>query len=339
MAEWFHAMEDWLRGWNEPGTLGDVLPWLVTSMVTVLATLVLSLRRRRQERREQALQIAAWVDESPQDGSVIRVRNSSRQRIESVAALVARMPVRGEEPVDWDHDAQFFACLTIGPERTVTFPLRDSLTAVGHFRVRLYFSDHAGRPWILWENGTLGRTRRAVADSFFTGTSSGRTAEMMDHSGTVGPDGNRVELANIPVQRLDVDEEDGTNISLVLLPKGKSAEPSAVAELTRDGKRVARVYLDAEDRIMRLTVCNLPEDTWKYCYPQYLFAERYTVLFGTPGQDVGELLDTFDVGDAWVLGGKHTPWNEMAHLAYDSGGRLRAIMFNRRSLVPGFLTD
>lgn len=334
------GLKEWLLEWNKPGTLGDVLPWLITSLVTVASVIVMYFHRRRQRRREQALQVTAWADELPGGGIVARVRNSSRDRVEQIVVMVAQPSLESQSTQGADDNAQLFAVGAIGPERSVDFPLAASVANQQPPLIRLYFRDRSGQAWMLHEGGKLSRRRRSVAAAFFSSVDTGRRAQVLDHSGTLGPNGEAVELADMPIHRIDVDPNDGNNVTISFLPPGATTTPATVAEMQKDNdSRIARAYLDADDRLVRLTICNLPADTRQYAFPRYAWdSQTYTVCFGRRTDSLEQLTDVGRIHSAWTLGGKHTPWGDLAYVAYDEHGHLLNLVIPRSNLMPGFVT-
>jgi hypothetical protein len=342
MGDWFQPLQKWLLEWNKPGTLGDVLPWLITSVVTVVSILVMYFYRRVKRKREQALQVTAWIDELPLGGWVARIRNSSRDRIENIVLMVAQPSRQVPTPEGWDDNAQLFTAVAIGPERSLDFPLAPSTTNHEQPRVRLYFSDRSGQAWILHETGELSRQRRNAAQAFVSRINIGRHAAVSDHSGTVGPDNRPVQLAAIPISRIDIDPKDGNNISITLVPDETPVTPANVAEMQRGTglEVVARAYLDANDKLVRLTFCNLPADSRHYTFPQYMHGkDSYVVLFGRRTDSIDDLAAPEKIHSGWVMGGKHTPWGELASVGYDAAGNLLVLTIPKQHLMPEFLHD
>src|SRR5450759_48052 len=337
MGDWFEALGRWLLEWNKPGTLGDVLPWLITSVVTITSLLVMFFDRRLQRKREQALQVTAWIDELPHGGWVARVRNSSRDRIERIGLMVAQPSQEVPTPEGWDDNAQLFTAFAIGPERSLDFPLAPSTSNNEQPLVRLYFSDRSGQAWLLHEAGKLSRQRRKIAKAFMSKVDIGRRAAVSDHSGTVGPDNESVQLADMPICRIDIDPKAGNNITITLVPDGTPVTPANIAEMQRGngGGVVGRAYLDANDKLVRLTICNLPSDTRSYAFPQYLLhgKDTYVVLFGRRTDAIDELAAPEKVHSGWVMGGKHTPWGELARVGYDAAGHLLVLTIPKQNLM------
>ncbi|GKV72027.1 hypothetical protein [Pseudarthrobacter sp. NCCP-2145] len=340
MADWFQQLVDWVLRWDQPGTLGDILPWFISGLVSAASALLIYFRRRAEKRREQALKVTAWIDARPRGGYVMRVRNSSLDRIEKVAALVAQPDQKNPEDINWDLNAQLFTVPTIGPERSIDFPLSRSLTNNELALVRLYFLDRGGNAWVLYETGRLVRLKRGVVDAFFSGPNIGRSASVLDHSGTLGVDNNPTELADVPISRIDLDNEDGNNVTVTLVPKGADITITTVAELSRGNKRAARIYFDKDEHILQVTICNLPAGMRDRIFPDFSVHDGlYRVYFGTKDSSIDEKISLERLRDAWVLGGKHTPFGELGWVSHDAAGHLQALIIPVEYLVPGFLTD
>jgi hypothetical protein len=185
----------------------------------------------------------------------------------------------------------------------------------------------------------LSRRRHSVAAAFFSSVDTGRRAQVLDHSGTLRSDGEAVELADMPIHRIDVDPNDGNNVTITFLPRGATTTPATVAEMQKES-RIARACLDADDRLVRLTICNLPADTRQYAFPRYMWdSHSYTVCFGREAEALEQLTDVGRIHSAWTLGGKHTPWGDLAYVAYDDQGHLINIVIPRSNLMPEFVVD
>lgn len=317
---------EWLSEWNTPGTLGDVVPWAISSAFAVLAVVV----TRRGKQREQALAVTAWVEQLADGRTVARVRNSSRDRIEAVGVMLGIAADRG----DADSASQCFTTEVIGPERSVDFPVEVSDSRL---KVRLYFTDRAGRSWIYTEHGGLKRSWRLPSD-FFHGLNTGPDSNVTDHA--PAQDGSNITpLGRLPVSRMDLTGEDGTNVTITFMPQTGHLRPSTVVELTRqDDRKFARVYLDEFDHILAATICHLPSDTRTRSFPKYGRTDKYALtFFGPPGMDLRDGWSQQSLDEAIPLGGMHATMPELGYVAYDKKGHLTCIVLHLSALHPDFL--
>lgn len=229
MTEALIVLKDWFMQWVVPGDLGDVIPWLFALVMGVLTFRASRLKARR----EQALQISAWIDEDIDGSRIARVRNSSRLPIDRVLVMVARPRPDGPNKEDWESNGQMFPASGIGPERSADFPIAPTIICNQQPLIRLYFRDYKRMAWILNENGQLKKQKRSVSPAFHTGIGTGQRSSMTDHSGILGSDNQPVRLADADIVRLDLDQTDGNNITVSFVPKGEIITPESVAELTK----------------------------------------------------------------------------------------------------------
>ena len=325
---WIDELGAWIAEWNTPGTLGDVLPWAISGLIAVCSSAIAVATRKRQRVREQALQVSVWIEEEPGKPRIARVRNSSRSVIQDI--LVAAY-------VD-DAEAQIFTTGSIGPERSFDFPLRSS-TPQGPVKFFMRFSDSDGRKWEVSSERKLRRSG-GVPKPFLNNLVLDEQAKVTDHSAATGPGGERLQLGAGSFSRIDIDEQDGNNISVVLVPKGAKVSPASVAEYTQSGsdEKLARVFLDDSDKVVKITVCNLPADTREHCYLEEMGGPNYHFMcFGKRGEGPDRLLDPGLIGNVLELGGKHQPIDIGVRIAYDHEGHLRSILIPHDRLLPGFL--
>ncbi len=221
------------------------------------------------------------------------------------------------------------------------FPLRATFKNHIEYELQLHFVDRDGRGWLMDEAGKLRRQREPIGIAPFSGVTTGQQGEVIDHSAAVSSNGQAVELAGMPIARLDFDAADGNNVSSLFLPKGQTMPSGSIVELRRDdGSMAARVFLDEQFKILKITICNLPKDTRHFAFPRYYRTdEAFHVLLGRQEDSLDELVNGKYIKETEILGGKHVPGGELAQVAYDDVGHLAAISVNNNKLVAGFLQD
>ncbi|UIJ35131.1 hypothetical protein [Allobranchiibius sp. GilTou73] len=326
----------WIQEWWAPGTTGDLISWSITAVMALYAY----FSRRAGKRREQALQVTAWIDHRSDGRIVARARNSSRDRIEAVGLMVAPVHENLEFSDEAGSEAQFFTVPAIGPERSVEFLLGFGVQLAGDLRIRLYFSDHQTRSWTLFESGRLKRGQR-LSKAFFSGLNLGSPARVTNHENSLDEEDRKETLPDLDITRLDIDPSDGTNIIMTFLPKEGEFKVSTFAELKREDGKKARISLDDGDHLLSLKICLLPTDIKNYCFPHYVKTDsKVLVLFGAASEPEDAVFAHMEeMSDAFQLGGMNTPWPELGAIAYNDIGRPVCIAIERTALHPAFLTD
>lgn len=334
---WWQDAWEWITSWNEPGTLGDFLPWFLSGVLA----LILFIWRLRLKRREQALQVTGWVDQLPNGQIVARVRNGSTNSVKNLFILVAKP---GDAPED-DNNGQILTMMALGPQRTADLPIRVDENEKDQYLVRLHFDDHSGKAWIADEGGTLKRQRHSAPIKHLGGLTTGQRASVVDESGTLTQEGKAPELAKVAVDRTDLDPADGHNVTVKFLAPGAKVTPGTVVELWKEEheglrQNFVRAYFDGDEHLVGLTICNLPSVRDRPVPHERKENNQYFMLFGKSTQTFASLME--EIGDESsrkvILGDKHATLPGAPISLYFSGsGNLLGIQIPASQFMPGFI--